>query len=410
MGADRRASTLHALTVLAAIGVALGAAGCDDPCFDATYDPCDVLEEGCQKAVYTAIACLREAKDATPPPIRVLTPDEYAAELRATATEAPDAPYDAAADRLLRFSPPDAGGTLEEWIAYRVRMTLAYYSNTTKQVTLIRHDDADPDEAQQVLAHEFVHAQQDLEHDLQALLTTYAVTVDSELGVRSLVEGEAMHQQGAYYAALQGWESVDYAAAYAEMQTNCRASAVNATTDIVEAVDGFAYAFGGAYVTLVWESSGAGAVNGLFGDPPRTSLDYFRGDPETRVPTVATLPDLGLALPEGYRQIRDTTLGAWALYAFFARTGLVADAEFLATGWDGDRREVFAAEAPESAVVLWRIRFTDAADATAAAAGIASSTAAGGVWQVRADDREVTLVAAATQAELDTFTALVGGF
>jgi hypothetical protein len=154
---------------IATVLVAL-AAGCGDECAGLSTDPCDIRSADCQDETYRTMACLRHAAPGAPPPVRLIAPEQYADELRQSYAASPPDPHGLAQGRLLGFDPSTSDAmSIDERIQTRVDETAAFYSPTTKMVTIIDRPMAPTSSGwseKEVLGHELVHAQQDRELDL----------------------------------------------------------------------------------------------------------------------------------------------------------------------------------------------------------------------------------------------------
>jgi len=232
---------------------------------------------------------------------------------------------------------------------------LALYDPATKQATLI--EDARSENAasnDEVLFHELVHAQQDARYDLASILAGVN-SVDSLIGRRSLVEGEALFHQilfdfGALdmpltatnlQRAMEGLRSSEEASWMADPATAWTRSLVLAS-----------YVYGQFLVRDWWLQGGPEGMVARFADPPTESLRMleaaFAREPTTdriwAYPAASIFAPAGQALPvpgnEQYPLAVDR-LGAWTLYVLASLAGEDDVARALGTGWRGDELDLF---------------------------------------------------------------------
>ena len=349
------------------------------------------------------MACLRGVPLGEPPPTGTITEAEVVAKLEAMDTAGPPHPHGDTALRLLLLRPGTTNAEADALARKQYAATLgAYYDDVTKSVTLVQHPTPfDPAVAQELLAHEYVHAQQDAEHDLGAYAKSHETSTDARLGVLSVVEGEALlyeqlfvlHQAGAD-PARAGWTEF-----FSRLEGEVEADTSDEKKPVDDALDLFPYAWGGDRAYRAWASAGVPAVRKLFDAPPATAnglLDPAFGlgpgqsfDDPTTVPTAFT------------RESADS-LGALAFGAFFARThqlGVSPDpcgsvSTYPTSAWRGDRMDVFGDDATGATVLVWRVQLADATTATWAACELGPKTPlpAGASWHSRADGGLVTLV------------------
>jgi hypothetical protein len=391
--------------------LALAAAGCsDDPardeagggagaaapmawldeamaCGAETFEPCDVLEPGCQQALANIAACQWGGEGTAPvlPPIGTFTRADFLAQLAAASASGPQLPAPVL----------QAVGATLEWLglAQPVELTseaanerlastfLAFYDFQSKQATLI--EDArtgDPRVDDELLFHELVHAQQDARYDLASLASSF-VSTDETIAFRSLVEGEAQFHQTLFDLALFDVPvelgTVDRVLEFlrTEQEESWLAQPASAwARSLVLA----GYVYGEFMIRDWWLAGGPERMITHFAEPPRESLRmleaaFGREPTSSRIwafPANNIFAVAGQALPmPGAEQypLGTDRLGAWTIYMLARLAGETALARELALGWRGDQLDVFQLAAGGFAGRL-RVSFDSEAHAGAFAA------------------------------------------
>jgi hypothetical protein len=110
-------------------------------CPSGTTSLCDIAGMDCVERVFDEVACLRGSMDAMVPPVRMITEAQYADEIRASIVPGSINPFYLEARRMLLFDPgaSDDMMSLEELIQQSARFASAFYSQTTKMVTIVVH-------------------------------------------------------------------------------------------------------------------------------------------------------------------------------------------------------------------------------------------------------------------------------
>src|SRR4051794_7419559 len=75
--------TSLALITLALAAALAGCSGDDEVTCASSFGPCDIHDGRCQLDTFTVVACLRDVERGDPPPVRTITQDQYADDLRA---------------------------------------------------------------------------------------------------------------------------------------------------------------------------------------------------------------------------------------------------------------------------------------------------------------------------------------
>lgn len=357
-------------------------------CEAQSYAACDALEVSCQERVFAAIACLRQMPDATQPEVRVITRGEYetllsappmtegSADTDATETEGSAAQTDAASATeeanleralvLLGLAQP-ADLSEESVVALYSETVPGYFSNDDGFVTLI-DDPENPSTAGDdtlLLAHEFLHALQSQEFDLDAAAPDDA-TFDQYLATISVIEGEAAMFQGFFAAAM--WQlggDIDFRSHYTAWVPNAE-EVFAGQSPLLVGPRYFPYSYGARFVYEVYEQGGIAAIRELYSNLPSSVLSMLPSDGnssgtliDAEVEPLDTL--LAPAPATDFRLIRQDSLGPWVFGKFLQRSLSQFAFDQLAPHWRGDRFFVYAREA--SVTGVWAVQLDDVARA-----------------------------------------------
>ncbi len=355
-------------------------------CEGESYTPCDVDTVACQEAVFSTVACLRGSPQATRPRSRTLTASAYGAELAAS-FQNEDAVVTLAYEKALVLLNLASAGDLsvESRVGVSTSTVPASYNWQTKQVTFVMPDGETKAQRKEsayiLLAHEYVHAIQDEEHDLGQVEKDHSASTDSGLAVRSLIEGEAVLHEDSFMAASWGIdpESLDWDARYAALRA-FDAEALTGIAPFLGIWRSWPYEAGGIYVRNVMKSGGMLAIRALFDNPPEACLTVTAG--------VDTIP-VGAAAPQppaGYEALDADTFGSELLYDTLSKVASISstNANRLAADWRGDRVYFYRNPTTAHVAVLWRLRFASEASKDI----ILSATSA---WQSAAVEGDVIL-------------------
>ncbi len=258
---------------------------------------------------------------------------------------------------------------------------LGYYD--PKQKELFVRNDQQPlgPEAQETLAHEFVHSLQDEYYDIEKLRPEHSTDSDRSTAITALIEGDAT--LAGLLFAQKYMTKADYNALISGSQ--------NAPSDQLDKApayirDGllFPYDQGAAFVITLYRNGGFPAIDQAFLHPPTSTEQILHPDKyltqHPDLPMAVTVPPLTSTLGADWT-LRDTdTLGEFDLAELLKANG-VDDAE-AAAGWGGASYAFYQGQS--SALLITATRWDTPKDADEFDAALRKSLATaqpdGALW------------------------------
>ena len=369
-------------------------------------EDCTIAEEACQRRIFAATACIRGQRGATLPPIRTISREEYADELRGGVAPEEDFGTRVWGKALGLFGLIPLEQSLQESdIAQRVGSVAAFYRRDSKDVTIIADTTMSRRGSVLTLSHEFVHALQDERERLQPFYDEHARNSDSQLALRCLTEGEAVVLSNLTLLHFEGTDpgAVDWVGYFGRWRDEKLTELVESDAPLL-AARSLVYPIGGAGVLELVEREGVDAVRGVYAAPPHT-LHYWAELPDglreaDEVDCDVPPPPEGFALRYVDRQ------GLAGLVSLYVGLGH-GDQSDAAAAWRSDVFSVFSDPDEKSDEVLasWRIRLDGDTEAERLAAWVDEFVAESG-RALRADvqGREVLLTTASTSELLEGWT------
>lgn len=263
----------------------------------------------------------------------------------------------------------------------------ARYLFGAREIIIIANGAATSDtDANTALAHEMVHVLQDQTHDLVGLSAVVPATSDAQVGLASLVEGEAILYELEMAAAYRGrtLAALDFDRLVRvgdDLTRELGSPAVNA--ELI-----FPYTYGAAFVAERRRASGLAAIDALYASPPTDTLQIL----ETGGPMRGPIADTPAAL-DGYVLVHEDVEGAWMMAATLA--DLRDDSRALTTVgnlWRGDRLCIYRETDGDGVVSEWVIRARDVSAADDLAEAFASWQPPTGELALRVADRALHIV------------------
>ena len=211
-----------------------------------------------------------------------------------------------------------------------------YYSSREKRMFVVTGEQSLGPSERLTLSHEFTHALQDQHFDLVALRKATGGDDDRLLGLKALVEGDAVISSVEYARAT--FNDEDRRQLTAQRERAGPPPLQSAPQALREEIL-FPYRAGTAFVRLLRESGGFAAVDRAFGDPPNSSEQVLHPEKyaQHEPPVEVRLPDLAAGLGEDWTVLRSNVLGELDLKLVLQQYSESTAAEQGAAGWGGDR-------------------------------------------------------------------------
>jgi hypothetical protein len=303
--------------------------GCgDDECQRLTT--CDIRDAGCQRAVMGWLSCLKPSTGELPE-VESVSEDEFVERVRSLQDdeiESSDLARAAEWNRGLSLFglAPEQYDREDQLRAQSAQVAAAYIPKHKRVLVIDRGKPMDDIDAVAILAHEFVHALQDSELNLERYGEHWGKTYDSSLALTGLIEGEAVHYQLLASLDHRGLtvDRIDWKAFYADWRESELKDAAEDTAPVQNAGLRFPYAFGGGFVTQNWLVGGRRQIEALFEKPPRATREILFGPAaEDLAPILSEVRAHGLpALGPSFEPQGKATLGAWVTNIYARRVAL----------------------------------------------------------------------------------------
>ncbi len=291
-------------------------------------------------------------------PLSFLDEREMSALLRQLYTE-----HDLKA-RLLPYT--DLGLLPDSSISLRVYQATAIYVSDQEQLYVATGQQESNADAQALLAHAYIHALQDQHFGLRAM-NARAVTTDAKLAIQALIEGDAMLLTALYSyknLTVAEWEHLT------ELMVLAEQADYGEDLNHSEAwtrLQRFPYWEGRQFTGALFQAGGWETVNRAYTDLPRSTEQVLHPDrylEEFDTPTSVVVPNLGIALDEGWTMLLQDTLGEFVVGLYLNETLPEENGWRAADGWAGDTFVVWEHEESGRQVRVWRTMWDSTAEAT----------------------------------------------
>jgi hypothetical protein len=363
--------------------------------------PCDAKTRTCQQSRFELAACLRGAVGGAPPPLTLMTEEDYMAFANGTSEgrETPTNHYEIAMTWLGLAEPgsfdfvPVTKDSVANWFGT--------YRWQQRDLLIVDHGKPADDVASNVaLVEALIRALRDRDIQLGTWANAVSVhDVDSTWGADAMYFGEGHFFSNRYQAALDGKDPARFDE-FAQISAGIRDDIawIRAQPSTYLATNArFAPNFGARAMYLAWQRGGMDAVNTLYAD--KLITHQLMATEELAAPTLRyhgrpRAPD------PWHQDPIVTALGAWGLYLSLVRA-LESDAAWsLALGWRGEQLFVYKGVEPNEGqtALVWQLETADQTSAssleTALTTGIPSA-------RVQRTGSFVTLAIASNQDALD---------
>ena len=220
-------------------------------------------------------------------------------------------------------------------------------------------------------AHEFVHALQDAEFDIQSLTERTRGDLDWSLALTAVLEGDAVVHEGLW--------SREFALAPGGGRGLMFAQPLFATVpESIEREFRFPYSAGAEWVATVRARRGIEAINGILRGRRLTTAEILH--PELYEsgwePVEVGLPDVSAALGSGWKSQSSGAFGEFQLRNFLQLELGALTAVTAATGWSGDHYDVYHNDGASVAAI--RLSFASTQEAREFLTSMAEWTSSAG--------------------------------
>jgi hypothetical protein len=218
-----------------------------------------------------------------------------------------------------------------------------YYDNETKEMFIVQGQGFQGPE-RLTYSHEFTHALQDQNYDIQNGLNfnDNACKVDTErcAAIQALIEGDATLSQTFWYQSyasnLDQQQIIDF-------YNSFKSPVLDSAPAYLKEDFVFPYNQGATFVQDIYNQGGWAALDAVYRNLPVSTEQILHPNlyPSDE-PIPVTLPDLTNSLGEGWRELSRNQMGEWYTYLILARgvneKARLDDntAQSAAAGWGGD--------------------------------------------------------------------------
>lgn len=361
----RYAAWRAALAFAAACAALGGGCGDEEPCEKTVALPCNIREAACRCSVFEETKRVRNQPEGRLPPARVITREQYAAEVRAgSGGRAPseDAQVYQAALKLLALLPTETSLDDAENQA-QIDGVAAYYEPDEDKVTIIDDAAEKPEDGVFTLSHEYVHALQDQRERISELFDK-ADSSDDALSVKTLVEGEAVLLSDLLLLEINDRTFDATSLTVFDRLLDLTLTAIGKSpAPLTEAQLSLAYPVGASVLGKAYLAGGVRGVAGFYSARPRSVTGWLD---EGRSPTLPARLSCGTPdAPSGFKAWVPDRMGGTAMIALGASLGFNnEEMSALAAGWSNDLFALYSVTGASAVALAWRIGFADATSAT----------------------------------------------
>ena len=289
----------------------------------------------------------------TPDELRQHVTDEFLKDY--TSTDARDEALSAAAFGLLQ---PD----FDLYTFYDklyAEQVAGYYDAKTKEMYMVKGEDFLGTE-RMTYAHEYTHALQDQNYDIQNGLGFTEEKCKNETercsAVQALMEGDATVVEFQWFTKDATPEDRKQILNFA---TTYSGPVFDSSPDYIKQSFLFPYQQGQEFVQYLYDHGGWAAVDKAFQNPPQSTEQILHPEKyPSDTPVAVNLPDLTNVLGDGWKEIDRGTQGEWGLYLVLAH-GLdpksdlsTSPAQKATAGWSGDSYAVYYNESTKETAMV----------------------------------------------------------
>jgi hypothetical protein len=336
-------------------------------CPDLDFTPCDIRTSDCQARMIDLACCMRGSDPVSDVTIELISEGDYAAVLMDDFANYPPQPthYDRAAS-VLRMALAEGVSKMQA-IKSRAERIFGQYRSAEKRLLVIDH--GVPDDMVQEdtnLVHEYVHALQDADYDLQHWPQDVDnKTFDGFMATDSVIEGEAAFYEVRAAVPLLGINisAVDFHDPLQTRLDEYLGGAFLSPTPIGASYTSFPYAWGAPQAFEAWRKGGPRGIDPLWASPPANTQRILSQLSRINVPqptgTVITEPSVTTLTLDS-----QDTWGAWGLELFYYKAGVTTGLLDQALTWRGDHFWVYTDDGGDATYALWQVELDGDAAAT----------------------------------------------
>ena len=214
---------------------------------------------------------------------------------------------------------------------------LGVYSQDDKTMYLLASSGPFGPSEKDTFAQEYDHALQDQYFDLATLAPKHPDNDDRSLAVQAVTQGDATLIQRLW--AQENLSSDELS----QLGQNSGSSKLFSAPLFLREQLLFPYADGFNFVRQIYQTSGYGAVDDVFRDPPQSTAQILHIDKYRNhvAPVAVDLPDLSQGpLGDGWREINSNVFGELDFRLILAQLTDTTTGVRAASGWSGDRWEL----------------------------------------------------------------------
>ena len=265
----------------------------------------------------------------------------------------------------------DAGFDLKQFYHDLYSEQIAgFYDSETKEMYVIVNDGFGGME-RITYAHEFNHALQDQNYDLEngLMLNDEKCEIDTEYcaAVSALVEGDATSLEYAWFyehGTKQDYEDIT------NFQNSYESPIYDSAPAFMQEDFLFPYSYGYDFVQVLINKDGWTAVDAAFANPPVSTEQILHPEryPDDK-PIPIELPDLTPDLDGGWQEIERNVMGEWYTYLILAKgrtEGFMMDEDksrAAAEGWGGDTYAFYTTPDLSQYLIAWHSTWDSQQDA-----------------------------------------------
>ncbi len=262
------------------------------------------------------------------------------------------------------------------YLAFSGNNLIGFYSLKDKALYVVTPDGKPIDFAslevleQSTIAHELTHALQDNAFDVQALFAKTKDDLDWALALTSVIEGDAVNVEGSWrrdhaYAPIPAPVRAALAANTLPLaRSGGGVSAQTQSTPVsIEREFRFPYTTGAEWVSIVRSQRGNEAIDGVLRGRRLTTAEVIHPDlyDTGLTPESVSLPDLSTSLGDDWKHVAGGAFGEFQLRNYLQLELTALPATQAATGWRGDRYDVYIKGG--DAIAAFHLRFASAEEA-----------------------------------------------